>query len=86
MFYLFNIFGDWSKMFFIVGTACLLALVIVTVFIPETNGRTVEEIYLTEIENNGDMDGLTTQNSDEQNQDPSEDGLYELYLDEVPSS
>jgi hypothetical protein len=37
----------------IVGTVCLIALVLVTYLIPETNGRSVEELYLTEIENHG---------------------------------
>ena len=42
--------GSWGTMFFIVGTVCLIALVIVTSFIPETKQRVVEEIYRTEIE------------------------------------
>ncbi|MFX1294298.1 MAG: nitrate/nitrite transporter [Promethearchaeota archaeon] len=53
MFYFLDLVGEWSLMFFIVGTICLVALVTTTFFIPETNGRTVEEIYQTEIENNG---------------------------------
>ncbi len=42
--------GSWGLMFFIVGTSCLIALLIVTSFIPETKQRVVEEIYMTEIE------------------------------------
>jgi len=53
MYFLLNLIGNWAFMFFIIGTACLIALSLVTHFIPETNGRSVEEIYVTEIENNG---------------------------------
>jgi len=53
MYFLLNLIGNWAFMFFIIGTACLIALSLVTHFIPETNGRSVEEIYITEIENNG---------------------------------
>jgi len=53
MYFLLNIIGEWALMFFIIGTICLIALGLVTHFIPETNGRSVEEIYITEIENNG---------------------------------
>ncbi|HUX99896.1 MAG TPA: MFS transporter [Candidatus Deferrimicrobium sp.] len=49
MFFLFGLLGGWVNMFLIVGTICLIGLVAVTSFIPETNGRTVEEIFLTEI-------------------------------------
>ena len=53
MYFLLDLLGGWGIMFFIVGTVCLIALVLVTYLIPETNGRSVEELYLTEIENHG---------------------------------
>jgi SP family arabinose:H+ symporter-like MFS transporter len=51
MYFLLDILGGWANMFFAVGTVCLFALVLVTRLVPETNGRSVEELYLTEIEN-----------------------------------
>ncbi len=48
--YLVQALGGWGITFFIIGTACLVALIIVTFFIPETKHRVVEEIYFTEIE------------------------------------
>ena len=50
MFLLVDSLGSWGNMFLVVGTICMIALVIVTYFIPETKQRVVEEIYLTEIE------------------------------------
>ncbi|MHA1650784.1 MAG: MFS transporter [Candidatus Helarchaeota archaeon] len=50
MYFIVESLGEWGLSFFIVGTICLIALVIVTLFIPETKQRVVEEIYLTEIE------------------------------------
>ncbi len=49
MYYWFEAFNSWGTMFFSIGTFCLIGLVVVTFFMPETNGRTMEEIYLTEI-------------------------------------
>jgi len=50
MFYLVEALGGWGITFFIIGTTCLTALIVVTLFIPETKQRVVEEIYMTEIE------------------------------------
>lgn len=50
MFYLVDALGGWGITFLIIGTICLIALVLITHFLPETKHRIVEEIYLTEIE------------------------------------
>ncbi|MFX1293226.1 MAG: MFS transporter [Promethearchaeota archaeon] len=50
MYYLVDLLGGWGITFFIVGTSCLITLILVTYFIPETKQRVIEEIYLTEIE------------------------------------
>jgi MFS family permease len=50
MFYLVAALGGWGITFFVIGTSCLIALIVVTYFIPETKHRVVDEIYLTEIE------------------------------------
>jgi MFS family permease len=50
MYFLFDSLGGWGNIFLVIGTICLIALVSVTYFIPETKQRVVEEIYLTEIE------------------------------------
>ena len=52
IYFLLDFLGSWTIMFFSVGLVCLIALVLVTHLVPETNGRSVEEIYLTEIEHN----------------------------------
>jgi MFS family permease len=50
MFFIVEGLGGWGNMFLVIGTICLIALVIITHYIPETKQRVVEEIYLTEIE------------------------------------
>ena len=50
MYFLFDPLGGWDNLFLIIGTICLIALVIVTSLIPETKQRVVEEIFSTEIE------------------------------------
>ena len=42
--------GGWGLTFLLVGTICLVTLVVLTHFLPETKQRVVDEIYLTEIE------------------------------------
>jgi MFS transporter, SP family, arabinose:H+ symporter len=53
MYFLLDLLGSWTIMFFSIGLVCLIALVLITRLVPETNGRSVEEIYLTEIEHTG---------------------------------
>ncbi|NVM27770.1 MAG: MFS transporter [Candidatus Helarchaeota archaeon] len=48
--FLREMLGSYGITFLIIGTSCLIALVIMTFFIPETKQRVVEEIYMTEIE------------------------------------
>jgi putative MFS transporter len=50
MYYFFEILGTWEMLFFIIGTLCLVALAVITFFVPETKERILEEIYFTEIE------------------------------------
>ncbi|MHA1131276.1 MAG: MFS transporter [Candidatus Helarchaeota archaeon] len=51
MFYLVDALGGWGNTFFAIGTSCLIALIVITSFLPETKHRIVEEIIFTEIEN-----------------------------------
>ncbi|MDD1778010.1 MAG: hypothetical protein LUQ65_07545, partial [Candidatus Helarchaeota archaeon] len=53
MYFFLDLLGGWAMLFFTIGTVCLIALVLVTRLIPESHGRSVEELYLTEIENHG---------------------------------
>lgn len=56
MFQFLTVLPDWGLMFFIFGTLCLIGVVCVTFFIPETNGRTMEEIHETEIQRVGSLE------------------------------